>query len=45
MIGINEFHKKNLVYKDLKPENILIDDNGQIVLIDFGLSRFINNEI
>ena len=31
--------KRSIIYKDLKPSNILVDKNGQIKIIDFGISR------
>ncbi|CAD8159343.1 unnamed protein product [Paramecium pentaurelia] len=36
--AIEYLHSLGIIHRDLKPENILMRDNGDICLIDFGLS-------
>jgi serine/threonine-protein kinase len=33
-------HANNIVHRDIKPQNILIDENGELVIGDFGISWF-----
>lgn len=40
--GINEIHSQNLIHRDIKPDNLVICDNGQIKIIDYGLSKIID---
>ena len=37
--ALNFIHSANLIHRDLKPSNILIDENSQVKIVDFGLSR------
>lgn len=39
ILALSELHKHNIIFRDLKPENILIDENGHVLLSDFGLSK------
>ena len=36
--ALDYLHKIGIIHRDLKPENILMRDDGDICLIDFGLS-------
>ena len=42
-IGIKEIHDKKIVHRDLKPENIFIDNNMNIKIGDFGISKQLNS--
>ena len=39
LCAMNFFHSAGLMHRDLKPANILIDDNCNVKICDFGLSR------
>ena len=40
--GIESIHLQNLIHRDLKPANIYMLNNGNIKILDFGLSKLID---
>ena len=42
LLALEHTHVKRIVHRDIKPENVFIDNNGHIVLGDFGLARKLN---
>lgn len=40
--GIDSIHLQKIIHRDLKPENIYMLDNGDVKILDFGLSKLID---
>ncbi len=40
--GVCHFNKLGLIHRDIKPGNILVDEEGNAVLIDMGLTKMTN---
>jgi eukaryotic-like serine/threonine-protein kinase len=45
LLGVSAAHFCNIIHRDLKPENILISSAEQVKIIDFGISKFKDNDI
>ena len=41
--AIAYIHNVNILHRDIKPENILLTDDGNVKLLDFGLSRSVGS--
>jgi nucleotide-binding universal stress UspA family protein len=38
-VALHDLHTQHVIHLDLKPSNVILRDDGEAVLIDFGLSR------
>ncbi|KAF7702705.1 RAC-beta serine/threonine-protein kinase [Cucumispora dikerogammari] len=43
LLAISFLHSKNIVHRDLKMENILLESDGNLKIIDFGLSKILED--
>ena len=44
-IGLDHMHSKQIVYRDLKTENVLVAGDGHILLADFGIATYYEDDV
>ncbi|MBN1482080.1 tetratricopeptide repeat protein [candidate division KSB1 bacterium] len=42
--GLAKAHEKGIIHRDIKPGNIIVQKDGTVKIIDFGLSKLINQQ-
>jgi serine/threonine-protein kinase len=41
-LALGHAHRRRIVHRDVKPANIMVDDDGRVILTDFGISKAVH---
>jgi serine/threonine-protein kinase len=42
-LALGHAHRRRIVHRDVKPANIMVDDEGRVILTDFGISKAVQD--
>ena len=42
-LALGHAHRRRIVHRDVKPANIMVDDDGRVILTDFGISKAVHS--
>jgi serine/threonine protein kinase len=43
--GLSSAHATGVVHRDIKPGNVMVDPDQQVKIIDFGIARFVHDDL